>query len=206
MDTALREISGIQFPKSAGLKVNMMPFIIGDPNSLPNNMKQYQGIIDLCNIPNDEIGKVGYLTIDEGLVKGGNSQRRGGIHTEGHPTRSWGGGGGEGHWGRKGGIYMASNLSNTTKAWNTMIHEPGEGGDCEMYRENLGEGQTLKGNTLYWMTDRTPHEALLQSEEKFRQFFRFVTSDVSLWYADHSTPNPLGVEPQCEIINGNKFE
>ena len=33
-------------------------------------------------------------------------------------------------------------------------------------------------------------------------------SQVSLWYADHSTPNPLGVKPDpaiTKIVRGNKF-
>ena len=41
-----------------------------------------------------------------------------------------------------------------------------------------------------------------------RQFFRIVTSDVSLWYKDHSTANPLGVEPDpkiTKIVVGDKF-
>ena len=45
-------------------------------------------------------------------------------------------------------------------------------------------------------------------EATFRQFFRIVTSKVSLWYRDHSTPNPLGVEPDPEItrtVVGDKF-
>ena len=45
-------------------------------------------------------------------------------------------------------------------------------------------------------------------EATFRQFFRIVTSKVSLWYRDHSTPNPLGVEPDPDItrtVVGDKF-
>ena len=45
-------------------------------------------------------------------------------------------------------------------------------------------------------------------QETFRQFFRIVTSKVSLWYKDHSTANPLGVEPDPEItkvVVGDKF-
>jgi len=33
-------------------------------------------------------------------------------------------------------------------------------------------------------------------------------SDVSLWYEDHSTPNPKGVKPDpkiTKIVKGNKF-
>ena len=46
------------------------------------------------------------------------------------------------------------------------------------------------------------------SERAYRQFFRLVTSKVSFWYKDHSTPNPLGVEPDPTItltVVGDKF-
>ena len=42
----------------------------------------------------------------------------------------------------------------------------------------------------------------------FRQFFRLVTANVSLWYRDHSTANPLGVEPDpriTRVVVGDKF-
>ena len=39
-----------------------------------------------------------------------------------------------------------------------------------------------------------------------RQYFRLVTSQVSVWYADHSTPNPLTALPKnVEVIRGDKF-
>ncbi|CAK4744617.1 unnamed protein product, partial [Aphanomyces euteiches] len=56
-----------------------------------------------------------------------------------------------------------------------------------------------------WITDRTPHESLPLKKTQYRQFFRLVTSQVSHWYADHSTPNPLGILPTTKIIYGNKF-
>ena len=46
------------------------------------------------------------------------------------------------------------------------------------------------------------------AERTYRQFFRLVTSQVSLWYRDHSTPNPLGVGPDPTITHtvvGDKF-
>ena len=46
------------------------------------------------------------------------------------------------------------------------------------------------------------------SGRAYRQFFRLVTSKVSFWYKDHSTPNPLGVEPDPTItltVVGDKF-
>ena len=66
----------------------------------------------------------------------------------------------------------------------------------------------MKPGQLYWITDRTPHESLPLKEGTHRQFFRIVTSDVSLWYKDHSTANPLGVEPDptiTKIVVGDKF-
>ena len=58
------------------------------------------------------------------------------------------------------------------------------------------------------MTDRTPHESLPLDETTYRQFFRLVTSQVSLWYEDHSTPDPNGVKPDpsvTSIVRGDKF-
>ena len=78
------------------------------------------------------------------------------------------------------------------------------------------------------MTDCTPHESLPLPKGTSRQFFRLVTSkesrhlkvlyrismlislfqQVSVWYADHSTPNPLGIEPpkNVVILRGSKFQ
>ena len=54
------------------------------------------------------------------------------------------------------------------------------------------------------MTDATPHEALPLKESGYRQFIRIVGPDVSIWYADHSTPNPK-CEARAMIVHGNKF-
>ena len=60
-------------------------------------------------------------------------------------------------------------------------------------------------NRLYWLTDRTPHESLPLEKTQRRQFFRLVSSEVSVWYSKHSTPNPLGVKADCKIVNRDKF-
>ena len=86
----------------------------------------------------------------------------------------------------------------------------GQLGNIEHLRRLLPSSlaETTKANQMYWMTDRTPHESLPVKEDTFRQFFRLVTSRVSLWYEEHSTPNPLGVTPDpdvTKIVRGNKF-
>ena len=79
-------------------------------------------------------------------------------------------------------------------------------GDLE--EEGELEGEVMRPGQVYWITDRTPHESLPLKEKTMRQFFRIVTSEVSFWFKDHSTPNPLGVQPDPEvtrIVSGNKF-
>ena len=114
-----------------------------------------------------------------------------------------------------GGIYFATSVPESSMAWDCNIL-PGQGGreeigehsNIEHLRAVLPPGQMLDAHQLYWMTDRTPHESLPLSEGGFRQFFRLVTSEVTLWYKEHSTPNPLGVVPDpaiTRIVRGNKF-
>ena len=111
----------------------------------------------------------------------------------------------------QGGIYVASSISGSSRAWNCGIDPSAVGplGDIEHLRFLLpGTGEVLDPGQLYWITDRTPHESLPLKVKTYRQFFRLVTADVSLWYKDHSTANPLGVEPDpgiTKIVVGNKF-
>ena len=111
----------------------------------------------------------------------------------------------------QGGIYVASSVPGSSRVWNCGIEPVGVGplGDIEHLRFLLpGAGKVLDPGQLYWITDKTPHESLPLKERTYRQFFRLVTADVSLWYKDHSTANPLGVEPDpgiTKIVVGNKF-
>ena len=106
---------------------------------------------------------------------------------------------------------MASTVPNSCRAWNCSVKPEAVRhlGDIEYLRSFLPvEGEVLKPGQLYWITDRTPHESLPLKERTYRQFFRIVTADVSFWYHDHSTPNPLGVKPDpkvTRIVTGDKF-
>eukprot|EP00040_Diaphanoeca_grandis_P029693 m.174360 g.174360 ORF g.174360 m.174360 type:complete len:89 (-) comp31765_c2_seq4:112-378(-) len=53
------------------------------------------------------------------------------------------------------------------------------------------------------------HESLPLETSQHRQFFRLVTSDVSVWYSQHSDENPLGIkaDPKTTItLDNNKFQ
>lgn len=202
-------VGEVTFPSPSEISVNMMPFVMGDSDSLPVELRQYLPLISACGLEAEQIGKVGYLSITESAVLAQSSQRRPGIHTDKHPSTGWGGGWGRGGVTerRKDGIYMASTVSDSCRAWDTHIEVPGTMGDCEALREELERfpSVSMQANVLYWMTDSCPHESLPMEFGTYRQWFRLVTHKVGLWYAQHSTPNPLGVLPACEIIERNKF-
>ena len=141
----------------------------------------------------------------------------------------------------EGGIFMASNVADTTAVWNCTINDEegefiGAHGDIEHFRELLGiccsfmliccesinlialfcsrtgpHTRTLEAGELIWMTDRTPHESLpipaSAGTAQRRQYFRLVVGQVTAWFADHSTPNPLGTvpPPEVRIVRGDKF-
>jgi hypothetical protein len=184
-----------------------------------------------------------YLTIDERPVEEGISQRRPGLHVESPgvlPVLKSGVSledasyrvaqpGGryvtavEHPWGMgmmmrqervMGGVFMASNVANTTAVWNCHINNAeggmvGPHGDIEHLRPLLGPcARTLEAGELVWMTDRTPHESLPVPAGARRQYFRLVVGTVSAWFVDHSTPNPLGClpHPSTRIVGGDKFQ
>lgn len=228
----------VKFPVPKDRQVNMMPFLAWHPEmTLPKNLKPYIKMIRSITSSKgdslmDPVGhvlpwdEVWYLTVQEGWVEKGKTQRRPGLHiespgslvTESGTETTW-----EGGWGggsvsaetpgeirRSGGLYIASSVADTTRVWNYHVKKTkgvvGPGGDLEAHRNALGGGTLLPANRLTWLTDRTPHEAVPMTRGGYRQFFRLVTSDVSVWYADHSTANPIGIQPTGLVVQGDKFE
>lgn len=241
-DTMTWPRGGVVFPEPSDLNINMMPFLVHRLSaSLPDFAKQYIELIARCPIPyssefatsyRDIINQVGYLTVQEGLVPVGESQRRPGVHIERPAAISRGSTVKKGddwkHWrnlawglGTRAednipvdGIYMASTVANSCKMWPLLITEPEQvtdaHGGLEHMRSILGEGDLLPANELVWLTDRTPHESLPLSSDTgarhvYRQFFRLIVGPISVWYKHHNTANPLGILPQAVISDANKF-
>lgn len=206
---------------------------------LPYNLAPYFRMIRyILSRDKTQLKKVCYLTIQESFAEKGRTQRRPGLHVENpgqlnikssgggqcnkvyHPpynpnlgtSHPWG----RGHYENKpvDGIYMASSVDGTCAIWDCQINDKAIGhlGDIEHLRYVLNEYNGCKKTTkwaIYWLTDRTPHESLPMLESGYRQFFRLVTHKVSVWYEQHSTPNPNGVIPDekiTQIIKKNKFE
>eukprot|EP00929_Paragymnodinium_shiwhaense_P103581 TRINITY_DN6719_c0_g1_i4.p1 TRINITY_DN6719_c0_g1~~TRINITY_DN6719_c0_g1_i4.p1 ORF type:complete len:371 (+),score=50.72 TRINITY_DN6719_c0_g1_i4:105-1217(+) len=214
----------VKFPAPSGLNVNMMPFEMGNKESLPAYLQQYWPLIQSCRLPRSELGEIGFLTVHESFVPKGQCQRRPGLHIEspgymGSPGKynndryNWGCGIIVMDWSTvQGGIYMATNVANSCRLWQATISDVGAAaghlGDMEHMREALGEGVDMEPNRMYWLTDATPHESLPLQADGHRQFFRLVTSSLSAWYPEHSTPNDLvDFKPEkTEIVYGSKFE
>lgn len=234
---SVMQVGHVEFPAPTGININMLPFIMGDETSIPVHYRHYCPLINACPVPLEEFGRVCYLTIQESEVDGGTSQRRPGIHTESpgvlmRPSSRgawrvvatekmhvpsafrWGRGfystsGENGHL--QGGLYLASNVDQSTRVWDVKVSNPaevvGDHGDLEHLRPVLGPGHTLAAGQLVWLTDMTPHESIPLAPGTQRSFFRLVTSRITAWLADHSTPNERGVRPasDVEIVHGNKF-
>ena len=172
--------------------------------------------------------RVAYLTVQESRVEAGGTQRRPGLHIDRpgaivdggrfvapqpwgpneYTSIAWGGGCSSKDGALVDGIYLATNVARSTRVFDALVSAPEEvtdaHGGVEHLRGRLGAGVELQENKLHWITDRTPHEALPMAADGDRQFFRLVVGRVSVWYAAHSTANPL-CEPDAPVVHGSKF-
>ncbi len=190
-----------KFPAYTGLRIMMMPVVIGEPSSLPDKYDDWRRAFrELSDFAFEHEGRVGYLTIDECRVGTGETQRRPGMHVDG--VGGWGGGGswggGSGARGGTGMIVAAS--CNGTRVWSQSFDgEPGRDGDCEHLRSQLsGSGETLKPGVAYWCGHLCVHEAVPASAPGPRQFVRLSLPSNAPWFHGY-TCNPL-VRPTGPIF------
>jgi hypothetical protein len=77
----------VRFPPFSGLNVNMMPIVLSDHTSLPDELLPYAPLLAACPFERWARGGVAYLTVHESVVtEEGAAQRRKGLHTEGGYT------------------------------------------------------------------------------------------------------------------------
>ena len=105
----------VAFPRFSGTRILMMPIILGDMDSIPQELAHYKPLLSDLFAMQPYEGEVGYITIDEKAVEPGKTHRRRGIHVDGFEpssaadkmiaSGSWAGGDGSGSWG--GGWYKA---------------------------------------------------------------------------------------------------
>ncbi len=194
----------VNFPAYSGIRCLMMPFIQGDPDSVPVAYGPYREIIADTVIRR---GDVGFLTIDESIVLAGTPHRGARakfgrpLHTEAgrDPMLCWGSGGGGSWGGRKNvildrdvTILLANSLDRTCAVWNAEHEDTSADGDIGDRAADypyadavfLDAGEVVKIGIL------TPHESLPVAVDTPRQFLRIVSSGVH-GREGYFTENPL---------------
>lgn len=198
------EVRGpICFPKWTGVRVQLMPIVMHDLESIPPFLRHWKGaIVDLFEQSLDAHG-VGYLTIDERFVAPGISHRRPGLHIDG--MGAWGNGG---HTAGARGMLTASNVEGCA-AWRQGFlglpraaedaGDPNEG-DCEHLRAQCLDDNrvVLKASKIYFCEQFCVHESLPILAGGHRIFVRLSMPSNAPWPAN-CTPNPLGILPTGPI-------
>lgn len=198
-------MTSVTFPEFSGVRCLMMPYIQGDPSSLPPEYVAYDEIVASVFFRK---GDVGFLTIDESPVAAGQPHRGArakhgrALHTEAGIWRgTYGWGSGPPSWGsrphkvtldRDTKILLASNLDGSCAVWNSEHEETTEDGDigyaAHMYPYSAAV--LLKAGEVREIGILTPHESLPVKEDSNRQFLRIISSGVH-GREDYFTRNPL---------------
>jgi len=194
----------IEFPEFTGIRCLMMPYIQGDPDSVPGQYKAgYEDILESLYFVK---GDLGFLTIDESLAKKGtphrgeHSKSPRALHTEvgrlPNKLYTWGGGG----WGRlhrvtldaDEKIFLANNLDNSCALWDTTHEDTSIDGDIGYLSDDYpySNAVMMKAGEVHEIGILTPHESLPVENDTNRQFLRIISSGVH-GREPHFTPNPL---------------
>ncbi len=200
----IQKTNTINFPQFSGIRCLMMPYIQVDPDSIPREYsKGYEEILINNYI---EKGKIGFLTIDESFVKGGNAHRGmrakydRALHTEAgiHPDKvcAWGGTG----WGsshrvtlnRDVQILLANSIDESCAVWDNTEIDTTLDGDIGHLSEKYpySDAVLMRAGDVYKIGILTPHESLPVKQDTNRQFLRIVSSGV-YGREPYFTENPL---------------
>ena len=191
----------IDFPKFSGLRCLMMPYIQGEPDSVP---KQYHAYAEIISDAVISRGDIGYLTIDESIAVAGKPHRgkrakyaralhteagrRSGLYAWGHP---WGGRD-EVMLDRDVEVLLANNLDDSCAVWDATHEDTSLDGDigyaAELYPYR--NAAMMRAGEVHRIGILTPHESLPVKATFNRQFLRIVSSGVH-GREPYFTRNPL---------------
>ncbi|BCJ91809.1 hypothetical protein IZ6_25440 [Terrihabitans soli] len=197
----------IDFPEFSGLRVMMMPVVLGDLGSIPDMLASYRGVLTKLFALGGHAGSVGYVTIDEKHLTPGDTTRRGGLHVDGvyqGKMGAWGGGGG---WGSVGNGMLTVSSYPACRAWNQhFIGMPGDEGECDHLIDQLDPKaeRVFGAGEVYWLDGLCVHESMPVPEETDRQFIRLSLPSNGPWFEGY-TENPLGIRPSGEILPRREF-
>lgn len=197
-----RQVGTLQFPQYTGLRCLMMPYIQGEPDSVP---PQYHGYSDIIRDVVHVKGEIGYLTIDESVAVAGKPHRGKrakfgrALHTEAgrrpHKIYAWGNTwGGRDHVTLDRGvkILLANNVDRSCALWGAEHEDTSLDGDIgdlgHLYP--YSEAVFMEANSVHEIGILTPHESLPMVSDTPRQFLRIVSAGVH-GREPYFTQNPL---------------
>ena len=193
----------VEFPKFSSIRCLMMPYIQGEPDSVPEAYAAYREIVRSVFLKR---GDIGFLTIDESPTTAGRPHRgkrakySRALHTEAgrdpNKVYQWGGGG----WGggrrvtldRGVRVLLASNLDNSCALWDAEHEDTSLDGDIghAAGKYPYRDAALLKAGEVGEIGILTPHESLPVAKSFNRQFLRIVSSGVH-GREGYFTENPL---------------
>jgi hypothetical protein len=194
----------IEFPEYTGTRCLMMPYLQGDPDSVPEQYQNYRSILERVFI---ETGKIGFLTIDESPVvvgtphRGARAKHGRALHTEAGinsdgvfgwgTVRTWGGRY-ETTLDEDVRVLLANSLSGSCALWNAIHENTSEDGDIGDHADQYPyeNAVIMDAGDVYEIGILTPHESLPVKNNGFRQFLRIVSSGVH-GRESYFTTNPL---------------
>jgi len=184
----------------------MMPFIQGEPSSVPSLYAAYSEVIANNFFKK---GEIGFLTIDESFVEQGKPHRGQraktlrALHTEAGiaPGRTYRWGGPNPGWGRSPHgvtlerdvkVLLASNLDDSCAVWAAEHEDTSDDGDIGhvAHQYPYEDAFLLKAGQLCEIGILTPHESLPVTCSTNRQFLRIISSGVH-GREPYFTENPL---------------
>lgn len=187
-------ITSITFPKFSGIRCLMLPYIQGDPSSVPERFRNgYESIIRNVAV---KLGDIGFLTIDESPVVPGTPHRGArarfgrAIHTEAGMLPSgrykWGS---TSTWGGRANVILdpdvqvllANNLDDSCAIWPVNHAPTSDDGDIGDKASSYPyhDAIMMKSGEVHQIGILTPHESLLIPFPFNRQFLRIVSSGVT---------------------------
>lgn len=207
----------VEFPEYAGTRCLMMPYVQGEPDSVPAEYAAYHDIVSSVFMRR---GDIGFLTIDESPVaagyphRGARARHARALHTEAGivrgvagwgspPIPGWGSPQPSPSWGgrhtvtldRDVRILVASNMGNTCAVWDAEHEDTSEDGDighvADLYPYE--RASFLKAGEVREIGIFTPHESLPVKRDVQRQFLRIVGAGV------HGREPYFTVNPLCPM-------
>lgn len=194
----------ITFPQFTGIRCLMLPYIQGEPETVP--LEYRHGYEDILASVCAKRGDIGYLTIDESRAingvphRGARAKWGRALHTEAGRRFGMYAWGGTSTWGggtrvtldRDVKVLLANNVDKSCALWNTE-HEntslDGDIGDCSDQYPYSAAVLMLAGE-VHQIGILTPHESLPVANDVDRQFLRIVSSGVH-GREPYFTENPL---------------